>query len=288
MITGILPVSGRADNPVTMSSLTVPGRKNNPYQKRVIKRLLLEALAHDEFELVYQPQTEICGNQVIGVEALLRWNSVEFGVVSPLDFIPVAEEVGIIHDLGEMVIEKACQQAAFWKTQYNSTLRMAVNVSYLQLHENNIVEYVQSCISQYDLDKYALEIELTESSLIKNKTRVINVLHQFKEMGVRIAMDDFGTGYSSLSYLASMPFDMIKIDKSFIDLLGKSSSNTVVTEAIIQMSKKLNMQVLAEGVETEAQRKILKLIQCDLLQGNLISQPVSAQALPDVTGMRLS
>jgi len=288
MITGIQPMKAYTDKPHTMSSLYTAQSLMKPHKKRAIKRLLLEAIAHDEFELVYQPQTEICGHQVVGVEALLRWNSVEFGVISPMNFIPAAEEAGIILDLGDMVIEKVCQQAAIWKAQYNSSLRMAVNVSYLQLHENKIIEYVESCLSKYHIDKHDLEIELTESTLIKDKARVINLLHQFKEMGVRIAMDDFGTGYSSLSYLASMPFDMIKIDKSFIDFPGKNSSNTVITEAIIQLCKKLNMQVLAEGVETEAQRKILKQIHCDFLQGNLISRPVSAQALPEVTGMRLS
>ena len=288
MITGIQSMNAYTDKPGSMNSLYTAQRLMKPYKKRAIKRLLLEAIAHDEFELVYQPQTEICGHQMIGVEALLRWNSAEFGVISPMNFIPAAEEAGIILDLGDMVIEKACQQAAIWKAQYNSRLRMAVNVSYLQLHENKIVEYVQSCISKYDIDKHDLEFELTESTLIKDKARVINLLHQFKEMGVRIAMDDFGTGYSSLSYLASMPFDMIKIDKSFIDFSGNNSSNTVITEAIVKLCKKLNMQVLAEGVETEVQRKILKQIQCDFLQGNLISRPVSAQTLPEVTGMRLS
>jgi len=288
MITGILPINAYTDFPVTMNSLYATQRIKKAYKKRAIKRLLVEAIAHDEFELVYQPQIEISGHQVVGVEALLRWNSVEFGVIPPVDFIPVAEESGLILDLGDMVMEKACRQAATWKTQYNSHLRMAINMSYLQLHENKIVEYVESCISKYQIDKHTLEIELTESTLIADKARVINVLHQLKEMGVRTAMDDFGTGYSSLSYLASMPFDMIKIDKSFISQLGKKSSNTVITETIIQMSKKLNMEVLAEGVETEVQRNILKLIQCDLLQGNLISPPVAAEALPEVTGMRLS
>jgi len=286
MNTGILPVNGYTHTPVSMNRLFTSKGINTAYKKRAIKRLLEDALTHDEFELVYQPQTEMSGLDVIGVEALLRWNSVEYGMISPLRFIPAAEEAGIIQDIGDMVIEKACRQAASWKVKYNSNLRMAVNVSYLQLYSNNIVEHVESCINQYGIDKHAFEIELTESTLIKDKSRVINVLNQFREMGVRTAMDDFGTGYSSLSYLASMPFDMIKIDKSFIDMLGKSSSNTVVTETIIQMSKKLNMEVLAEGVESETQRSILKNTECDLLQGNLISHPVAAEDLPNVTGMR--
>ena len=288
MISGILPMNGYTDTSISLSRLYSSNGIKKAYKKRAIKRLLVDAMTHDEFELVYQPQTEMSGLNVIGVEALLRWNSLEFGMISPVTFIPAAEEAGIIQDLGDMVIEKACHQAAAWKAKYNSNLRMAVNVSYLQLYGNNIVEHVESCISKYAIDKQALEIELTESTLIKDKSRVINILNQFREMGVRTAMDDFGTGYSSLSYLASMPFDMIKIDKSFIDMLGKSSSNTVITETIIQMSKKLNMEVLAEGVETEIQRNILKQTECDLLQGNLISHPVAAEDLPKVTGMQLS
>lgn len=252
-----------------------------------LKRLLIDAMSNDEFELVYQPQTEISGQHVIGVEALLRWHSPEYGLISPTKFIPIAEELGLISDLGNMVIEKACCQAAEWEKKYASTIRMAVNVSYMQVHSLKMVEYVDLCLSKHNIKKNALEIELTESSLVKDITRVIEVLSQLNELGVRTAIDDFGTGYSSLSHLACMPFDLIKIDKSFISLLGKNQANTAITEAIIQMSKKLDMEVLAEGVETIEQLNILKNSSCDLIQGNLISRPVSAEVLPDVVGMYL-
>ena len=271
----------------SIKTMRIPDLFLNPTNKSYLKRQLLNAIAYDEFELVYQPQIEITGQQVIGVEALLRWNSPEFGVISPKYFIPAAEELNLISELGNLVIDKACKQASLWKNQYTSDIRIAVNVSYMQVHNNQIIDFVASSISKYGIEKSAFEIELTESSLIKDQAKVIRVLNQFKEMGVRTAMDDFGTGYSSLSYLASMPFDMIKIDRSFISLLGVNSANTVITETIIEMSKKLKMEVLAEGVETERQRNILLKSQCDLIQGNLISRPVSADKIPDVAGMNV-
>jgi len=253
--------------------------------KSYLKRLLIDAMAGDEFELAYQPQTDITGHRVVGVEALVRWQSEEYGLISPDEFIPVFESLGLISELGNLVIEKACEQASHWKKHYDSTVRMAVNVSCLQVNNRDIVDFVDSCLSRYALGRQSLEIELTESTLVKDTQMVISVLNQFREMGVRTAIDDFGTGYSSLSHLANMPFDMIKIDKSFIDKLGINSANTAITESIIQMSKKLNMEVLAEGVETERQRDILISNQCDLMQGNLISMPVSAEMLPEVAGM---
>lgn len=271
----------------SFKTVQIPDFILKSYNKSYLKHQLLNAITYDEFELVYQPQIEITGQHIIGVEALLRWNSPEFGMISPEYFIPAAEEFKLISDLGNLVIDKACKQASLWKKQYTSNIRIAVNVSYMQVHNNQIVDFVESCIIKYGIDKSAFEIELTESSLINDQVKVIRVLNEFKEMGVRIAMDDFGTGYSSLSYLASMPFDMIKIDRSFISLLGVNSANTVITESIIDMSKKLNMEVLAEGVETEEQRDILLKSKCDLMQGNLISRPVSADKIPDVVGMNL-
>ena len=271
----------------SIKTMRIPDLFLKQGNKSNLKRYLLNAIANDEFELVYQPQIEMTGQQVIGVEALIRWNSPELGVIQPGYFIPAVEKLSLISELGNLVIDKACKQASLWKQQYSSDIRIAVNVSYMQVHNNQIIDFVESCIGKYAIEKSAFEIELTESSLIKDQTKVIRVLNQFKELGVRTAMDDFGTGYSSLNYLASMPFDMIKIDRSFIKLLGVNSANTVITSAIIEMSKKLNMEVLAEGVETENQRNILLKSQCDFIQGNLISRPVSADRIPGITGMNI-
>lgn len=256
-----------------------------PDQKSIIRRQLRDAILADEFELVYQPQADMSDHKVRSVEALLRWHSPILGLVSPEIFIPLAEEFGFIENLGNMVIEKACRQASLWQGQYDTNIRIAVNVSYRQMQSSNLVYHLESCMTKYNVSAKNLEIELTESTLIHDKRQVINILNQLRDMGVRTAMDDFGTGYSSLSYLASLPFDMVKIDRSFIALLGINPANTAITEAIIYMCQKLNMQVLAEGVETLEQRDILINNQCDLIQGGLISMPVDADEIPLVAGM---
>jgi len=250
-----------------------------------MNRHLLDAICHDEFELVYQPQTDIFGHTVVGVEALIRWNSSEFGCVSPSDFIPLAEKSGLILDIGKLVIDKACAQAAIWKNKYSRNIRIAVNISYMQVHDNSIVEYIESCLNKYELDVDALEIELTESSLITDTSKVIRVLNELKDIGIRTAIDDFGTGYSSLSYLASMPFSLIKIDRSFVSLLGINPATTTITQSIIELSKKLKMEVLAEGVETLKQKSILIQSECDFMQGNLFSCPVRAEKIPEIAGL---
>ena len=183
MMTESLLMNGYTGFFNSIKTLRIPDLFLKPNNKSYLKRQLLNAIAYDEFELVYQPQIEISGQQVIGVEALLRWNSPEY-------FIPAAEELNLISELGNLVIVKACKQASFWKKQYTSDIRIAVNVSYMQVHNNQIVDFVASCISKYGIEKSAFEIELTESSLIKDQTKVIRVLNQFKEMGVRTAMDD--------------------------------------------------------------------------------------------------
>lgn len=266
-------------------STSLPNMLTNLRFKYSVKRELINAINHGNFNLVYQPQTALASNKVIAVEALLRWNCPEYGMVPPGEFIPIAEKSGLINELGNLVIDKVCEQAAYWKKHYNSNLRIAVNVSYLQVHTNKIVRFIEQCLSQYHLDASVLEIELTESSLIRDKDVVCNVMNELKEMGIRTAIDDFGTGYSSLSYLSCMPFDLIKIDRSFISALGRNSVITTVTESIIRMGKRLGMEVLAEGVETRLQKDILIENQCDLIQGNLICKPVPADKIPEVVGL---
>jgi len=263
------------------SSSTRPFLSNKSMNKH-----LLDAICHDEFELVYQPQTDIFGHNVVGVEALVRWNSSALGMVSPSIFIPLAEKSGLISDIGKLVIDKACAQAAIWKRRYSSNLRIAVNVSYIQVHDKSIVQFIESCLNKYELDIDALEIELTESSLITDTSKVIRVVNELKDIGIRTAIDDFGTGYSSLSYLASMPFSLIKIDRSFISLLGENMATTAITQSIIELSKKLEMEVLAEGVETLKQKSILIQSECGFMQGNLFSCPVTAEKIPHIAGLK--
>jgi EAL domain-containing protein (putative c-di-GMP-specific phosphodiesterase class I) len=198
----------------------------------------------------------------------------------PYDFIAVAEESGLMPEIGNMVIEKACQQAALWKEQYNSTFRLAINLSCYQLDDKYLLKFFEQCLNKYNLNHHAVEIEVVEHCLIKDKAKVVNIVNQFREMGVRTAVDNFGKEFPCLNHLAGVPFDTIKIDRNFIALLGKNVTNTTIIETIIQMAKKLKMDVIAEGVETEMQQNILARYQCDSVQGNLISQPVPADRLP--------
>jgi len=207
------------------------------------------------------------------------------GYVSPVDFIAVAESTGMINELGHLVFQKACAQAAVLNRGSRQNIRIAVNVSYHQIQSMEFVDYIDSCLRKFGISGDLLEIEITETSLAQNKAMVINVLHALNEIGVRTSIDDFGTGYSSLNYLACMPFDMIKIDKIFIDLLGVSKKGMAITDTIIQMGKTLNMKVLAEGVETKLQHNYLKKGLCDYIQGNLISEPVPARKILQIEGM---
>jgi len=272
----------------SMSPLYAFGLAKATRKMFTVKGRLQEAIAHDEFELVYQPQTELIGQKVVCVEALLRWRSEDFGVMFPEQFIPLMEQHDLMTELGNMVIEKACKQLNEWGRKFAPQVRVAVNISSLQLHNFEIVEFVEACIEKYEVDRSTLEFELTESSLVKDLGLASKVLNRFKALGIRIAIDDFGTGYSSLSYLANLPFDMVKIDRSFIARLGDCEVSTAIIESVIELSKKLNMQVIAEGVETEAQRELLKLYNCDLIQGDLISEPVSADRLHHLSGFLLS
>lgn len=246
-----------------------------------LKRTFTDAIERDEFQLVYQPQTDSRDSQVVGVEALLRWHSPEYGDISPVEFIPIIEQLDLISEVGDIVIHKSCEQLAYWKAKHDTDLRMAINVSYMQVHSRKIIQTFEDCMTKYGIQSRELEIELTESSLIRDKSIVINILKSIKDMGIRTAIDDFGTGYSSLNHLASMPFDLLKIDRSFIARVGKDKACTTITESIISMAKNLEMDVLAEGVETEQQLGFLTRNGCDLLQGNYISRPVDASEIPD-------
>ncbi len=274
------------------SNLAGRGFREESYARhsdmRWVRRMLETAIENDEFELVYQPQADTCGQKIVGVEALLRWHSAEHGTIAPCDFIPVAEKLELISDIGDMVINKASAQLHQWKQNYGTHLRMAVNVSYMQVHSHRVIDTLDACMRRYQLQAGDLEVEMTESSLVEDKRFVIMILNEMKEMGVRTAIDDFGTGYSSLNHLARMPFDLLKIDKSFIAELGQNRATTTITESIISMAKKLGMDVLAEGVETPQQLKHLGVSECDLIQGNFICQPVSPAQIPVMTGMTVS
>jgi len=232
---------------------------------------LRNALKRSEFEVYYEPQIEIKTGKIIGAEALVRWNHPERGRVSPGEFIPMAEEMGLIAPLGEWVLEAACRQTKAWQTQGLPPLRVAVNLSARQFEQKNLTERVSQILRETNLDPKYLELELTEGLILQDETAAHQAFTVWRDMGIRIAIDDFGTGYSSLSYPKRFPFDAIKIDKSFIRDLADDRQNAAITIAIIQMAHYMNMTVIAEGVENESELAFLCAHGCDEIQGYFFS-----------------
>ena len=232
---------------------------------------LRNALKRSEFEVYYEPQIEIKTGKIIGAEALVRWNHPERGRVSPGEFIPMAEEMGLIAPLGEWVLETACRQTKAWQTQGLPPLRVAVNLSARQFEQKNLTERVSQILRETNLDPKCLELELTEGLILQDETAAHEAFTVWRDMGIRIAIDDFGTGYSSLSYPKRFPFDAIKIDKSFIRDIADDRQNAAITIAIIQMAHYMNMTVIAEGVENESELAFLCAHGCDEIQGYFFS-----------------
>jgi diguanylate cyclase (GGDEF)-like protein len=245
-------------------------------ERRKLELDLRKALVAEQFELYYQPLVEVASGEVSGFEALLRWNHPERGVVGPDAFIPVAEEIGLIVPLGDWVLKQACRDAATWPTKHT----VAVNLSAVQFRNPTLALSVVSALGQSGLAASRLELEITESVLLQDDRAVLDALHQFRDLGVRICMDDFGTGYSSLSYLRSFPFDKIKIDRTFIRELGKRDDCVAIIRAVMGLGASLGMITTAEGVETEEQLDILRDEGCMQVQGYLFSRPVTAKEIP--------
>jgi diguanylate cyclase (GGDEF)-like protein len=240
--------------------------------RRTIELDLRNALHSDQFQMHYQPLVDLKTGDISGFEALLRWPHPERGMVSPADFIPIAEEIGLIAPIGEWVIRQACTDAAKWPDQ----VRIAVNLSPAQFRSTHLVETVFSALARSKLAPQRLELEITENALLEDTDATLKTLHALRDMGARIAMDDFGTGYSSLSYLRSFPFDKIKIDRSFIRDLSDKPEAKAIVNAVANLSHSLGMRTTAEGVETEEQRQMVKDAGCDEMQGFLFSPAVSA------------
>ncbi|MEG4443017.1 EAL domain-containing protein [Microcoleus sp. AT9_B5] len=245
---------------------------NNFINRFTQESFLRNALKRSEFEVYYEPQIEIKTGKIIGAEALVRWNHPERGRVSPGEFIPMAEEMGLIAPLGEWVLETACRQTKVWQTQGLPPLRIAVNVSARQFEQKNLMERVSQILRETNLDPKCLELELTESLILQDETAAVQAFTVWRDMGIKIAIDDFGTGYSSLSYPKRFPFDAIKIDKSFIRDIADDRQNAAITIAIIQMAHCMNMTVIAEGVENQSELAFLCDRGCDEIQGYFFSQ----------------
>jgi len=235
--------------------------------RRELEMDLRRALASEQFELHYQPLVTLETNDVNGFEALLRWHHPTRGLVSPAEFIPIAEETGLIVPLGEWVLKAACNEAVDWPDH----IKVAVNLSPAQLNCRNLVSMVTSALDESGMPPHRLQLEITETVLLQNTFTTLATLHELRKMGVQIALDDFGTGYSSLSYLRSFPFDKIKIDRSFIQDLSNGAEPLAIVNAVAGLAKCLNMTSTAEGVETQQQMDVLQSIGCTEMQGYLFS-----------------
>ncbi|MDA8363497.1 MAG: EAL domain-containing protein [Gammaproteobacteria bacterium] len=246
-----------------------------------LKQLSLEgalrrALEREEFVLYYQPQIDLARGHIVGAEALLRWRHPEWGLVSPGDFIPLAEETGLIVPIGKWVLHTACRQAKAWQDAGHPPISMGVNVSARQFYREDFMEVVREALATTQLDARCLEIELTEGTLMQNSHATTTMLKSLHDMGVHLSIDDFGTGYSSLSYLKRFPIDRIKIDRSFVTHITSDPDDAALASAIIAMSHALGIQSVAEGVETREQVGFLQDRSCDQMQGYLFSRPVPA------------
>lgn len=248
-------------------------------RKTEIEKCLRKAIKENELEIFYQPQIDSHKKTIVGLEALLRWNSREIGSISPYEFIPIAEETGLINDIGEWVIKNVCKQIKQWEFILNNLMNVSVNVSPIQLQDDKFVEKIKKIVSGKDIDPRLIEIEITETSLMNNIENGIDILNELKSHGFKIALDDFGTGYSSLKYLKTLPIDNLKIDKSFVDNITINKRDEEMVKGIIQLAHKMNLNVIVEGVETKAQYELLKNMKANIIQGYYFSRPLPAKEI---------
>ncbi|WP_163528179.1 EAL domain-containing protein [Halobacillus ihumii] len=238
---------------------------------------LYKALKNEEFILHYQPKVDTVSNKIMGVEALIRWHRPHKGLISPSEFIPLAEETGLITPIGEWVIKEACQQAKQWHNLGHTSLEVSVNLSPQQFNQNNLVQFIEQTLEETGLPAHCLELELTENLIIHNTDNTLATIQQLKNLGIKISIDDFGTGFSSLGYLKDFPVDTLKIDKSFIDDISSNENNAAITNTIITLARNLSLKVIAEGVETLEQAAFLNQHGCRVIQGYYFSEPLPAK-----------
>ena len=239
-----------------------------------LETLLREAVHEEQFVLHYQPKVNLASGKLTGAEALIRWNDPRSGLVLPGKFIPILEETGMIHEVGRWALHKAIEDYLRWRAQGLPAVRIAVNVSALQLRSRAFIDEVRQAIAVDAHGPCGLELEITESLIMEDVRHSRQSLRDIRAMGVTIAIDDFGTGFSSLNYLAKLPVDTLKIDRSFVDEMTTGEQGLVLVSTIINLAHSLKLNVVAEGVETEEQSRLLKTMSCDEMQGYLFGKPV--------------
>ncbi|HEX3020753.1 MAG TPA: EAL domain-containing protein [Chitinispirillaceae bacterium] len=254
----------------------MPTMNSRAFEQLTLEHNLRKALQKDEFIVYYQPQIDLKTQKIFGAEALVRWKHPELGMISPAQFIPIAEETGMILPLGEWVLKTACQQVKKWYDQTGCNFYISVNLSSRQFQQQDLVLTIDRVLQETSLPAHYLELEITETLGMKNPELTLKTLHELKSMGIRIAIDDFGTGYSSLSYLKKFPIDTLKIDRSFVSDIQVDSNDAAIVAAIIALAHSLKLKVIAEGVETFEQANYLLDHGCESIQGFLFSPPVSA------------
>ncbi|WP_138505126.1 EAL domain-containing response regulator [Nostoc sp. PA-18-2419] len=229
-----------------------------------------------EFEIYYQPIVDIASGKIVAAESLLRWQSPELGIIYPTEFIPLAESTGLIIPIGKWVLKRVCEQIKNWRNLGIYSLNIAVNLSVIEFNQKNFIQEIINFIETNDLQAECLELEITESMILQDVNSAVATMNKLRTLGVKIAIDDFGTGYSSLIYLKSLPINTLKIDRYFIHNVATDPQKSAITKALIQMAHNLNLNVVAEGVETEAELAFLRQHKCNFMQGFLFSRPLPA------------
>ncbi|MEQ1923969.1 MAG: EAL domain-containing protein, partial [Pyrinomonadaceae bacterium] len=248
---------------------------HNP-ARMVMENDLRQAMDRDELVLFFQPLVRLESQEVLGVEALVRWRHPVRGLVPPVEFIPIAEESGLIVPLGECVLRQAFRQIKTWQAQGLPPLRIAVNISALQFQQRSFPAFLKNLLTQYEVDPQLVELELTETTLMRNVDEVVQRLKEIKAIGFSLSIDDFGTGFSSLSYLRRFPIDRLKIDQSFVRDIQQTPVNESIARAIVALAKSLSLEIIAEGIEKPAEKAMVELMGCSEGQGYLFAKPQSA------------
>ncbi len=244
-----------------------------------LEKDLRQAIKNDEFELFYQPLFDLEQNKITTLEALIRWQKPGEGYVSPAEFIPFAEKTGLITEIGQWVLQEACSQKKKWLEKGFNDLSVSINISAKELEAANFYEDLVKQINNKEIDCHKIELEITESDVMKNLNKNIKILEKLRKLGIKVSLDDFGTGYSSLNYLRKMPIDNIKIDRSFINNILSDQKEKRILSSIIELSKTIGLKITVEGIENEDQLQYIKDKKCDRAQGYLLARPAPAAEL---------